>query len=184
MGLILKLKGLLGAVWAFTGLSKFLAVAKWLPGLGPVAGIASAVLGFLALVARKTIEGITIMFANPATFVVAGLVGMSAFAFGVIHGGQKGAERVAVLVNERNEAHAEAEKRLAEALAAQKAAEEAAQEATKEAADVSAMAQRRVDAANARARRMRDKPAETSSNGFCLPGFQALFPGCQTSGLK
>lgn len=183
MGLILKLKGLLGAVWAFAGLSKFLAVAKWLPGLGPVAGIASAVLGFLALVARKTIEGITIMFSNPATFVVAGLVGMSAFAFGVIHGGQKGAERVAVLVQERNDAHAEAERRLKEALAAQRAAELEAEAAKADATDRHAVARASDKPSSARPRRVR-KPAETSGNGFCLPGFQALFPGCQTSGLK
>lgn len=183
MGLMAKIKTAATALVALGGISKVLSVASWLPGVGPVAGIASAVLGFLGAVVKKTFEGATVMLANPATFVVAGIVGLSAFTFGVIHGGQRGAERVAELKQERKDAHDAAEKRLADALAARDAAEKAAQEAAEKSAHDAAMAQRRASSATARARRMRtdDTSAAASGDGLCLPGFPAVFGGCKPS---
>lgn len=182
MGLMAKIKAAGAALAALGGISKALSVASWLLGVGPVAGIASAVLGFFFMVARKLFEGLTAMVANPATFFVAGVVGLSAFTFGVIHGGHRGAERVAELVKERNDAHAEAEKRLEAALAAKKAAEEAAKA---DASDRNAVVQATPDNSISRpVRRRVRKPAKTSGDGLCLQGFPAVFGGCETSGIK
>lgn len=172
MGLTTKLKALL----ALAGIAKFLPALAWVPGLGPVAGIASAVLGFCTLIVKRTFEGATIIFTNPVTFLVVGFTAMATFAMGLSIGSEEGRNRVAAMQQEREAADVAATERLNKALEARKVAEEAT---TRRTAGVSTVAPKsKPDAHRARPQRVRAKPEDTNRDGLCLPGFSAVWPKC------
>lgn len=177
MGLIAKLKAAVIAVGAIGSLSGILTVLKWVPGVGPVAGIASAALGAFTAAFSLVWRGIVGVFANPATLAVVGLVSMFTFAYGVRLGGDEGSRRVAALQQEKDKAHADGEARLKAALAAREAAER--EEAERRAADVPAVAPRPKPAPNRGGpERVRPKSADADHSGFCLPGLPSIWPKC------
>lgn len=172
MGLMSKIKGLV----AMLGVVRLFSVLKWVPGLGPVAGIASTALAVVRTVVAAAWDGLVIIFTNPVTLVVVGFVGMTAFAYGLKVGSAEGRSRVAVIEQERNAAHEEAKQRLAEALEARRRAEEAEE---KLAADIPVVAPKsRPSVPRGRPERVRAKPANTDRDRFCVPGFSPVFGGC------
>ena len=86
---------LLALLSGLAALSRFAALAKWLPGVGPFAAVASAVFAFLAAVARMFFQGFTIIVSNPVTLVTVGVLCMASAAGGVKLGVEWTEHRVA-----------------------------------------------------------------------------------------
>jgi len=142
-------------------LSRIAGLLKWLPGIGPFAAITSAVLAFLAAVARMFFQGLTVIVSQPVTLVTVGILMMGSVAGGVKLGVEWTEHRVArfdAFKAELRKTDAQSKQDATDAIAARKQAEAKAEEADRRAVEAAIAADaiaRAAAAGRLRANRVR-----------------------------
>ena len=124
-------------------LSRIAGLLKWLPGIGPFAAVASAVIAFLAAWAHKFFKGVTNIVSNTATLVAVGTLCMVALAGGVKIGVEWTEHRVAgfdAFKAELRKNDEQSKQDAADAVAARKQAEAKAEEAGRRAVEAAVAA--------------------------------------------
>ena len=86
---------IIAVLGALAGLSRIAGLLKWLPGVGPFAAAASAVLAFLTAIARMFFQGLTVIVSNPVTLVTVGVLCMASAGGGLKLGVEWTEHRVA-----------------------------------------------------------------------------------------
>lgn len=172
--------GIAGALKGLGALQRVTGWLSWIPGVGVIPGVVSALVGFVVGAIRKFFEGLTVILSNPVTLVTVGFVTMVAAAFGMKLGVEWSDYRVAQAQSEVRQmqldleaAHAYARDRAGAADRARLEAEEAARQA----ADA---AERAGDARRAAAARRvrRDEPAKPASgSGSGMSWAETIFSG-------
>ena len=75
--------GIFGAIKALSVVQKVSGALSFLPGVGVLPGIVSAVLGAILGLVRTIFAGVTVMVANPATLVTALALGVGTLVYGI-----------------------------------------------------------------------------------------------------
>lgn len=150
-----------------------LGLASLVPGVGPAAGVVSAVLAAVGALIRAFFEGLSICLANPVVFLVIA----SAFGGGVWagidwdkHKIEVANAKVAAVHKQWKDADEQSERRLAGAMAARKAAEEAAKAMEDRAARAAADAQRLRG-------KLAKQPAPAPASGSSVQWFPSVLGG-------
>lgn len=172
--------GIAGALKGLGAIKRVTGWLSWIPGVGVLPGVVSAVVGFLLATVRRFFEGLTVILTNPVTLVTVGFVVMVAGAFGMKLGVEwsdhlvrkaQGEVRQMQLSLEASNAYAKDR-----ALAADRArieAEEAARQAA-EASEAAAVAKRRAAVSRMRS----SEPAKPASGGGSgLSWAETIFKG-------
>lgn len=163
--------GIAGALKGLGALQRVTGWLSWIPGIGAIPGIVSAVLGLVLGAIRRFFEGLTVILSNPVTLVTVGAIAMVATAFGMKLGVEWSDHRVrqaqgevARVIAERNRAYADASAKAAEADAARRAAEEA-EAARDQAVNDAVVRARRATAGRVRSERQ-SKPSSDGGSGL------------------
>lgn len=165
---------------ALSFVQKATGALSFIPGVGVLPGIVSAVCGAILGFLRMLFAGVTVMVANPVTLVTALCLGLGAFVYGIKFGRdwtKRDVEVVERQIADMKKSWKDANDRnandLAAALLARQKAEDDARAIDKASREAAARAGR------ANAERLRNSgnaaPAANPASGWSLPGIPSLF---------